>query len=291
MSIGIVGNGFVGGAIVEGFKHYTDVKVHDSNHQKSMCTLEEVTQQDVVFICVPTPQCKKTSKCDLTIMKDVFEKISNIGTKSVIVIKSTVPVGTTSDLKAEFPDLDIIHCPEFLTARTAKIDFITPSRVVIGYPKNFYSASHDVPNKILNLFKERLPGTECILMTSEESELTKYTANCFFATKISFFNEIKMLSDAVGCDFNTLLRGVLSDGRIGSSHYNVPGHDGEPGFGGACFPKDINSLIHIMKSNGVTPNVLEGAWKTNVSIRPEFIRDEFDPINGTDSSGCGHDHT
>lgn len=291
MTIGIIGNGFVGSAIAEGFKHYTDVKVFDSNAKKSTCTLEEVAQQDIIFICVPTPQCDRTSKCDLSIIKDVFAKLSNIGTQAITVIKSTVPVGTTSSLKAKFPALDIMHCPEFLTARTAKIDFITPSRVIIGYPKNFYSATHCVPNKILQLFKDRLPGAECMIMNSEESELTKYTANCFFATKISFFNEIKMLSDAMECNFDTILRGVLSDGRISSSHCSVPGHDGIVGFGGACFPKDINSLIHIMKSNSITPNVLEGAWKTNVKIRPEFQRDEFDSINGTDSSGCGHDHT
>jgi len=288
--IGVIGNGFVGSAVAEGFKHYADVKVYDSNPNKSPDNFQDVLQQEYIFICVPTPMSKVDGKCDMSYIYDVFDKVKHLITESIFIIKSTVPVGTTSQLKSKYPNLHIIHSPEFLTARTAKIDFITPSRVIVGYPKEFYSKMHLIPSKVLDLFRDRLPGTNCLLMTSEESELAKYSANCFFATKISFFNEIKMLSDAFDCDFNTLLDGVLSDGRIALSHYQVPGHDGEPGFGGTCFPKDINSLIYTMKEKGIQPNVLEGAWKTNIKLRPEFNKEKFDPINGTDTSGCGHDH-
>jgi nucleotide sugar dehydrogenase len=289
--IGVIGNGFVGSAVAEGFKHYADVKVYDSNPNKSPDNFQDVLQQECIFICVPTPMSEGGGQCDMSYIYDVFDKVKHLITESIFIIKSTVPVGTTSQLKSKYPKLHIIHSPEFLTARTAKIDFITPSRVIVGYPKEFYSKMHLIPNKVLDLFRDRLPGTNCLLMTSEESELAKYSANCFFATKISFFNEIKMLSDAFNCDFNTLLDGILSDGRIALSHYQVPGHDGEPGFGGTCFPKDINSLIHIMKEKGLQPNVLEGAWKTNMKLRSEFNKEKFDPINGTDTSGCGHDHT
>ena len=302
-SVGIIGNGFVGKAIAEGFKHYTDTKVYDKDPNRSVHKLKDVLNQDFVFICVPTPMLKhQGGKCDLRIIENVFQEISEIKSKSIFIIKSTVPIGTTSKLQIEFPDLTILHSPEFLTARTANIDFITPSRTIIGYPKEFYSNLHYAPNETLKLFKERFPGSNCMIMNSEESEAVKYTANCFFATKVSFFNEIKLLSDKLDCNFETIMEGVLSDGRIGVSHHQVPGHDGKLGFGGTCFPKDINSLINIMKENKISPNVLEAAWKTNVSVRPEKdwenfssavsdSEDFFDPNHGTDKSGCGHDHT
>jgi len=299
--IGVIGNGFVGSAIAEGFKHYSDVKIYDSNPIRSPHTLDECLNQDFIFVCVPTPMNIEDGKCDLTYIENTFNSAQSVSKNSIFIIKSTIPVGTTSYLKSKFPNLDIIHSPEFLTARTAKIDFITPSRVIVGYPKEFYSKMHAIPNQVLNLFEERFPGLNYIMMNSEESELVKYTANCFFATKVSFFNEIKLLSDKLDCNFDSLMEGVLSDGRIGISHYQVPGHDNKPGFGGTCFPKDINSLIHTMKKNNINPNVLEGAWKTNIEVRPEKDwenfesavsknQTKFDSINGDDISGCGHDH-
>ena len=118
----------------------------------------------------------------------------------------------------------------------------------------------------------------------------------FFATKISYFNEVKLICDKLKLNYNKILEGVLSDGRIGISHYQVPGHDGKAGFGGTCFPKDINSFINLMKANGVDPNVLEAAWKTNISVRPEKDWENFSAAvssgtNEFDISGCGHDHT
>ena len=302
-SIGVIGNGYVGSAIAEGFKHYTDVKVYDKDPKRSANELDEVLKQEFVFICVPTPMLKnQNGKCDLKIIEDTFNEINKIKSKSILIIKSTIPIGTTSRLQSNFPQLTILHSPEFLTARTSRIDFITPSRTIVGYPKEFYSNLHYAPSEALKLFEDRFPGSNCILMNSEESETAKYTANCFFATKVSFFNEIKLLSDKLNCDFNKIMSGVLTDGRIGVSHYQVPGHDGKMGFGGTCFPKDINALINIMKDHGISPNVLEGAWRTNIKVRPEKdwenspsavsdLEDFFDPEHGSDVSGCGHDHT
>lgn len=301
-SIGIIGNGFVGKAITEGFKHYTNTKVYDKDPSRSVHDLSEVIKQDFVFVCVPTPMLKhKGGRCDLRIIENVFQEVSELKTKSIFIIKSTVPIGTTSELQSKFPELTILHSPEFLTARTANIDFITPSRTIIGYPKEFYSNLDHVPTEALKLFEERFPGTNCMVMNSEESETVKYAANCFFATKVSFFNEIKLLSDKIGCNFEKIMEGVLSDGRIGVSHYQVPGHDGKMGFGGTCFPKDINSLINIMKDNDISPNVLEAAWQTNIKVRPEKdwesfssavsdSKEPFNPKHGMDQSGCGHDH-
>jgi UDPglucose 6-dehydrogenase len=102
------------------------------------------------------------------------------------------------------------------------------------------------------------------------AEQVKYTANCFFAVKIMFFNEMRLLSDSLQTDWDCVLKGVLSDGRIGISHVQVPGHDGDMGFGGKCFPKDINALIGVCEENGVDPMVLKAAWEQNKALRQNW---------------------
>ena len=300
-SIGVIGNGFVGGAIAAGLKHYNEVKIYDKEESKSTDTLENVLKSDITFIAVPTPMSLKNGcRCDLSAVEDIFKKSSDFKTSTIFVIKSTVPIGTTSELQEKYPDFNILHSPEFLTARTAELDFITPSRNIVGFPEKF-TESHNVPKALKELYEERFPGTNCQLMASDESEAVKYIANCFFAVKISYFNQVKMLCDKLNLNWDRVMRGVLSDGRIGISHYQVPGHDGKPGFGGTCFPKDINSLINIMKTNGVDPLILQAAWDLNVIVRPEKdwekynaavseAEDIFDIKNGLDASGCGHDH-
>jgi len=300
MNIGIIGNGFVGSAIFHGFVHYVNgIKVYDKDKNRSSHSLEECLKQDIVFVCVPTPMSlKKNGACDLSIIESLFSEISSKGSDSIFVIKSTVPVGTTFSLQEKFPDLKILHSPEFLTARTSKLDFITPSRNIVGYPKGFYSKLHNVPSKLVTLYDKRFPGIKTFLMDSDSTEMIKYIANCFFATKVSYFNEVNLLCEKMEINFDDVMAGVLSDGRIGISHYQVPGHDGKLGFGGTCFPKDINSFIHLMEENGISPNVLKGAWETNINVRPEkdwensssaVTKDKTTTLD-EDLSGCGHDH-
>ena len=151
-TIGIIGNGFVGNAIAEGFKHYTVVKIHDRDDKRSSHSFEDTINSDIVFVSVPTPMSNKQGgRCNLSIIEDVFTKASKIKNSAIFVIKSTVPIGTTSKLQKKYPNLIIIHSPEFLTARSAKLDFITPSRNIVGYPKDFYSNLHAHPATLVNL--------------------------------------------------------------------------------------------------------------------------------------------
>ena len=99
------------------------------------------------------------------------------------------------------------------------------------------------------------------------SELIKYTLNCFFSTKVSFMNEIKMLSNKIGADWDKLVEGFTSDSRIGDSHVDVPGPDGKFGFGGKCFPKDLNALMELFRSNNIDPLVMHAAWERNQKTR------------------------
>lgn len=267
VKIGIVGNGFVGTSIARGFMTYCPIMTYDIDPKRSSNTLGEVLGSDIVFVCLPTPMKKVDGgDCDLSIINDLFIRADSIlleiSKKPIFIIKSTVPVGTTKLLSKEFTDLTIVHSPEFLTARCALIDFITPARNIVG---GFDKKAVDF---VAELYKSRFPGCPCYTMSSDESEFVKYVANCFFSTKVMFFNEMKLLSNKIDLDWDNIITGVMSDGRIGKSHYQVPGHDGALGIGGTCFSKDINALIKTFESNDLDPIIIKAVWDQNKKIRP-----------------------
>ena len=265
MNVGVIGNGFVGSAVANGFGG-AGVKIFDKNVNISTHELSDVLSQDFVFICVPTPMKDVMGDdCNLSIIESCFDEIESIGSDSIFIIKSTVPIGTTKRLQSSHPSLKIVHSPEFLTAKFAKEDFLNADRHIIGYTSDLATGE-----KACDLFKLTFPTRPCLLMSSDESESVKYIANCFFATKVSFFNEIYLLIEKLGLNWNSIIDGVIGDRRIGDSHYDVPGHDGDRGFGGTCFPKDINALIKTFEKNGIDPKVLKAAWSVNLDVRKDF---------------------
>jgi len=274
--IGVIGGGFVGKAIAKGFMLHANISIYDIDPEKSTDTFDNVIlNSDFVFIALPTPMIDiEGGKADLSIMHDFFQKASNtrkeaiknsmyFNTKTIFIIKSTIPVGTTRKL-CELYGLTIIHSPEFLTERTANIDFLLPARNIIG------GLNQSDNSKVAKLFQDRFPETPCYIMPPEEAELVKYMCNCFFATKVMFFNEMRLLVDRLGMDWDSVMNGVLSDGRIAHSHTDIPGHDGDRGIGGKCFPKDINALISILNENNIDPKVLEAVWEQNKAIRKNW---------------------
>lgn len=265
MKIGVIGNGFVGSAVSNGFKNH-NVKVFDKNTEISSHSINEVVAQDFVFVCVPTPMKNiMGDDCNLSIIESCFKEVEQIGSNAIFIIKSTVPIGTTARLQKAHPTLSIVHSPEFLTAKFAKEDFLNADRHIVGYVKK-----KRIGEKAANLFKKAFPNIPCLMMKSDESESVKYIANCFFATKVSFFNEIFLLINKLGLDWNSIINGVMGDRRIGDSHFQVPGHDGDKGFGGTCFPKDINALIKTFEKNGLDPKLLKSAWSINLDVRKDL---------------------
>ena len=162
-----------------------------------------------------------------------------------------------------FSNLDIIFNPEFLTEKSARMDFLTQSRIVLG------GENKEVLKKVEELYLNRFKNQNVIVMNSVSSELVKYFCNIFFAVKVSFANEMFAIAEGIGADWEKVLQGVLSDGRIADTHLNVPGPDGKKGFGGSCFPKDINALITFCNENKIDIDVVKAAWKTNLKVRPE----------------------
>ena len=271
--IGIVGNGFVGSAIVSGFSLVSDIMIYDKDAMKSLHSLEEVvSESEFIFVSVPTPMNKSQgNKMDLTIMNDVIDSISKITSRHapVVILKSTILPGTTKDYAKKYSNIDFVFCPEFLTERTARLDFINSSRIIIGTEKEI------IANRVEEMMRVRFPYTKIIKTDSVTAEFIKYMNNCFFAAKISIMNEFHQASQALNVDWDKALDGFLSDGRVGNSHLDVPGHDGQYGFGGKCFPKDINAFINLLAEMEVSPTMLKAAWEKNIEVRDEHDWEEI----------------
>jgi len=266
--IGIIGFGFVGSAVRFGFSPNTgcdaEIKVFDKDKNKSTDSLEVVVNDsDFVFVSVPTPS-NKDGKINLDVVDSVLNDINNVQKNdNIILLRSTMTPGSSQNFQNKYPKLNLVFNPEFLTERSANFDFINQSRFILGG-----KAKHT--SKVAELYKWRFGESIPVIETNfETAELIKYMNNCFFATKVSFMNEMKLLADKCNADWELAVEGFVRDGRVGHSHLNVPGHDGKNGFGGSCFPKDIQALIEYGNSMGVDMNTLIGAWKTNLFVRPE----------------------
>ena len=271
-NIGIIGRGFVGGAVAHGFSesvgYESNIMIYDKDKRKSVNTLEEVVEKsDFVFISVPTPSTRD-GLISLKILDGCLDEINQTAealssTQAIYLIRSTVVPGTSRMFQEKYPKLKFVFNPEFLTERSANFDFISQTRFVLGGDK-------ENVGEVRDLYQDRFGSTISFIETDFESaELIKYVCNTYFATKVSFLNEMKIIAEKTNANWDDVLEGFLRDGRVGNSHTQVPGPDGKFGFGGSCFPKDIQALINFGDSIGVDLAVLKGAWKTNLQVRPE----------------------
>ena len=263
--IGIIGKGFVGGAMYENFKDYYDVEIYDTDPSKRTLELEDLVKwAQIIFICVPTPMAPDTGSCNSSIVENVVHKIADIDKTKVVVIKSTVPPGTTRRLSNE-TGMPLVFNPEFLTEANYILDFKYQPLIVIGSDDNgLYNIIYDLYYD----FNHRVGSKGQILSAaSNEAEMFKYVANCFLATKVTFLNEIYRLCNTVGIDYNRVADIARLDRRLGHTHWRVPGPDGKMGFGGSCFPKDMNALANFADDAGSTLWLITEALYINQDIR------------------------
>ena len=221
---------------------------------------EAVRRALVVFICVGTPPAPDGS-ADLSFIREVALGLAEvIDDYKVIVTKSTVPVGTNRWIKKLIDEnkknsvaVDVISNPEFLREGSAIEDFMRPDRVVIGGESAYAIAI------IKDIYRPLyLAETPFVITDLETAEMIKYASNSFLATKISFINEIANLCERVGADVVTVAKAMGFDPRIGSRFLN-PG----PGFGGSCFPKDVQALCYLGRKNGYQLRILEAVLEVN----------------------------
>ncbi len=262
--IGIIGQGFVGNAVYQKFKNFYEVLTYDLDESKCNSTKEELFNQcGYIFVCLPTPM-NKDGSCNIDIIDKVLDELDlladNHETARTIIVKSTVPPGTTEKWNDRFHSLNVIFSPEFLTERNAVEDFNNQDRIILGGPRPHTS-------EVKRIFSKVFPKARIIKTNSNYAEMVKYLTNAFLATKVSFANEIYKICEKVGADYDKVIEYATLDERLGNSHWQVPGYDGDFGFGGHCFPKDLSALLHVSNKLDTVNNVLTAAMKTNDKVR------------------------
>lgn len=243
-AIGIIGVGMVGTPLKRYFeerKGYTRGKnlfLFDTDSRKGYG--DDLARADIIFVCVPTPRARDHS-ADTSALTSAFQRISG---EKIVVIKSTVPPGTTEYFQKQYPQHKILFNPEFLTEKQAWEDFVKPDRQIVGFTDKSVDATHAVLSLLppAPFMSPWGVGTyQSVKITATEAEIIKYGGNIFFARKVNFANILSSLAEKAGADYEHIRLGLAADHRIGASHLDV-GHGGYRGFGGYCLPKDLDAF-------------------------------------------------
>lgn len=249
MRIGIAGYGFVGQAHHNALKDYFDILISDP----ALGHFDDLRHADAIIICVSTPD--DNGKCDMSNVYDIIN--SNLDVP--FLIKSTISLEGWDELMLSHPNSNITFSPEFLRAETALKDFANTKELLMGGSSLSYWAEIFI-KAMGNITVSPCPPRELIL--------TKYFRNAFLATKVTFFNQMYDLCKAAGIDYDPVAIGVGMDPRIGDSHITVTEMRG---YGGHCFPKDINAIVMSGKQHGKTLTILEAVTKYNSTIRKDNV--------------------
>jgi UDPglucose 6-dehydrogenase len=269
--IGIIGIGFVGGAIYKSFKE-KGIKVLGYDINKVCDSFNDCLLSDILFLCLPTKFDETTKSYDKSIIVNVLNDINNNKYNGLVVIKSTVEPTTTEYLQSQFPQLKLFHNPEFLSAATAYEDFHSQSHIVLGKSSNCSDEDLLLLEKFYHYY---YPDANISLCSSTESESMKIYLNCFYSVKIQFFNELYLLCDKTKTNYNNVLDLMLKNNWINPMHTKVPGTDGKLSYGGYCFPKDTNALLHFMKSMDSPYKVLEATINERNIMREDNINIKY----------------
>ena len=260
MKIGVIGQGFVGTAVNEGLKPFFKIETFDINKDSTCSSVIELSEKsDVIFVCLPTPM-KIDGSCYLDIVEDTLLGLDIIKECKTIVVKSTIPPGTTEKWNKKFNYIQVVFNPEFLTEANSIEDYKNQNRIIIGGPR-------PATTKIKRIFAKAFPKVPIIKTGPTTAEMVKYFANCFLATKVSFANEMYQICESLDIDYDKVVEYVKYDERIGNTHLNVPGPDGDFGYGGHCFPKDIGALISLAHDLNVRPRMLTATECKNNDVR------------------------
>ena len=258
MRIGIIGQGYVGTALKVGFKDYYNVETYDKYDlsKSTKSSIKRVVEfTDVIFVCVPTPM-RKDGTCYTGIVEEVIREINETADGHIVVIKSTVPPGTTDRINAEYTKSTVIFNPEFLTEANFIDDFKNQNRIILGGDRKGTS-------KVRQLYSRLFPQATIVKTGAKHAEMVKYFTNCFLATKVSFANEMKHICDSIDLDYDKVVEYATYDERLGKSHWSVPGPDGDLGFGGHCLPKDLSAMVNGFDTLGL----LEAVEQVNDQVR------------------------
>lgn len=277
VDLGIVGYGFVGQAVANGFNIASGGKdtIRYYDKYKDTLSLEEVvTKSEFIFVCLPTPMKDDESGIDLSIIKEMVSEIAKYtnGTDKIVVLKSTITPGTTNQLEKTHPKTQFCFNPEFLTEANFLEDFLRADRTVIG-------AGNDlVSRRVAVVYRQRFPKTIIYQTDPTTAEAVKYFANAFLSVKVTFANFFYDYCQKIGIKYEEVKRMAAKDARIVDSHLDVTTMRG---FGGKCFPKDLVALLGEFKKAGVETSLLDSMWKYNKKIRKVHDWEEIPFVVGS----------
>ena len=273
MKIGIIGLGCVGKPMMESFinkiielKKEDDYEIigYDKYKNGGIGSFDLILMCDILFTVLPTPYNDELKSYDNSATTETLKLLSEYNYCGVIVIKSTVEPLFCEKMIGMFSNLSIVHNPEFLTAKTAYDDFHHQKHIVLGKTESCKTHLYD---SVVKLYKCLYPDAEISECSSTESECMKIFCNSFYAVKIQFFNELYLLTDKIGTDYDNIKNLMIKNGWINKMHTNVPGTDGKLSYGGMCFPKDTNALYSFMKQCNVPMKVLESCINERNEMR------------------------
>jgi UDPglucose 6-dehydrogenase len=271
MIIGIVGLGFVGGAMLESFiiKGYINDKTlfaYDKYKDGGIGSIENILNTDIVFLALPTPYNKHKKTYEIDSLIDTCALLEEKHYSGIVIIKSTIVPTTVENIIEKYPTLSIIHNPEFLTARTAFHDFHNQTHIVLGVSSTCKLTDIETATQF---YTKMYPDAEISICNSTESESMKLFVNCFYASKVQFFNEIYLLCQKTGANYDTVKGLMLKNKWISPHHTVVPGPDGKLSYGGYCFPKDTNALCEFMDKLDTPHAVLSAVIKERNDMRDD----------------------
>lgn len=261
MKIGIIGNGYVGSAVAASYAP-SDVLINDpaySDISTSISVLKESC--DSIFVCVPTPQ-SDNGACNTGILESVLSELA--GFAGLVICKSTASPLVYQRLE-DTVGLRLVHIPEFLTQANAHEDYLYPAKIVVGCRPEL------VNDVILTIMYSQIDFDGSIEYCSiAEAAMFKYLANTFLAMKVTVNNEYYDLCDKIGISWDNVAKIAMTDSRLGDTHWRVPGPDGSRGFGGACFPKDVNALYKISQDVNTDMSMLRSTIVKNALYRTDL---------------------
>ncbi len=262
MKVGVIGNGFVGANLAKVLEEAHNTVVYDK-FQEGFRDPSVLSGSKVIFICVPTPM-KPDGEIDLSVVEDAIVTLKNIIStveKPLIVIRSTTVPGTADDLAQKYP-FDFASNPEFLREKHALEDMKNTRRIIIG------AENHTDYLKVAAVYIELFPNGEYVSVDRKTAEMIKYSSNSLLAGQIALANEIYQICNVLEIDYKKVKDALLLDDRI-ARNIDVPGHDGDLGFGGKCLPKDLNALISHATKKGNDPKLLREVWNLNNRLRKD----------------------
>jgi len=267
MNIGIWGTGIVGSATGKVLEQAHKVYYYDRFKKDPKLSIDKelVDNCQIIFITVPTPMLQ-SGRIGIRDIKDSLIQIQRL-TKSckIIVIKSTVTPDTTKRFARRFPQFNFAHNPEFLRAKYAYEDMLNSKRIVIGVDKD------ETFQALEKIYQEVFKEVPIIKTTFEEAEIVKYASNILLAGQIALANELYQICRQLRIDYKIVERVLGYDKRIGTN-IKMPGLDGKLGFGGVCFPKDLNAMIYKAREAGYRPYLLEEIWRLNLRVRNKEVK-------------------